>query len=111
MSKSGTIPQHFGWRHFDPASRLLRILLIRVAGGVWHLVQLCGPQNAAPPLSMRTGIVCGLTAAGQKIVETDPQSALGRLTQEGGRRRAVAEGDLGDQDDEDGEEDIGGIAA
>ena len=81
--------------------------LVRVADRVWNLEQLCGPRNAAPPPGTRTALVRDLTAAGQKIVTTDPQSALGRLTQEGNRRCGVVEDNL---EDEDGKAE-GGIAA
>jgi hypothetical protein len=85
--------------------------LIRVADSAWHLEQLCGPKNAAPPAGVRAALIRDLTAAGQRIVMTQPDAALGRLVQEGRRRRAEIEDDLEDEDDEGGEEDAEGIAA
>lgn len=85
--------------------------LVSVAERVWYLQELCGPQNAAPPSGMRANLIRDLTAAGQRIVMVDPQAALGRLTQERRRRRAAIEDDLGEEEDEDEGEDVGGIAA
>jgi hypothetical protein len=82
--------------------------LHRVADGVWHFEQCAGPKNAAPPSGVRSALLRGLTAAGLRIVETDPQSALARIEQE-------AQGWRGDDDDLDGgdaeEEDEDEIAA
>jgi hypothetical protein len=83
--------------------------LIRVADGAWYLEQLCGPKNAAPPAGVRAALIRDLTAAGQRIVMTQPDAALGRLVQEGQRRRAAVDDDLEDDGEEDEGED--GIAA
>ena len=58
---------------------------------------------------MRSALIHGLAAAGLRIVETDPQSALARIEQEA-RQRRNAEDDLEDEDDE-GANDLDGIAA
>ncbi|WP_431271653.1 hypothetical protein [Dankookia sp. P2] len=48
----------------------------------------------------RTALVRDLTATGQKIVTTNPQSALARLTHTDDRRRGKIEGDIEDEDDD-----------
>jgi hypothetical protein len=80
--------------------------LHRVADRVWQYEQCAGPKNASPPSGVRSALIRGLTAAGLRIVETDPQSALARIEQEA-QRRNEDENDLedGDGDEEDDDED------
>ena len=82
--------------------------LHRVANGVWQFEQCAGPKNALPPPGMRSALIRGLTAAGLRIVATDPQTALARIEQEACRGRDA--GDDLDGDDEE-EDDEGEIAA
>jgi hypothetical protein len=77
----------------------LLVALRRVGGGIWLLDQQFGPRNAAPPRGARSALLRDLTAAGLRIVTTDPQDALARLESEAGRKRDAAD------DHADGEED------
>jgi hypothetical protein len=82
----------------------LLVALHRVADGVWQYEQCAGPKNAAPPPGARSALIRGLVAAGLKIVETDPQTALARIEQEAMRGRdgeGDLEDDLGEGDDDD----------
>jgi hypothetical protein len=85
--------------------------LRRVGADLWVFEQMAGPRNVAPPKGVQAALLRDLTAAGLKIVETDPQSALSRLDGQTRRGRAAVEDDLEDEDEEDGEEDANGIAA
>jgi hypothetical protein len=85
--------------------------LRRVGADLWVFEQMAGPRNVAPPKGVQAALLRDLTAAGLKIVETDPQSALSRLDGQTRRGRAAVEDDLEDEDEEDGEEDAEGIAA
>jgi hypothetical protein len=85
--------------------------LIRVAHGVWHLEQMCGPKNTAPAPGMRANLIRDLASAGQRMVMMEPDAALSRLVQERQHRRAAIENDQGVEDDEDREDDADGIAA
>jgi hypothetical protein len=77
--------------------------LHRVTSGVWQFDQLAGRKNAAPPAGARSALIRGLVAAGLKIVETDPQTALARIEQEASRGRD-SEVDLDDDLDEEGDD-------
>jgi hypothetical protein len=81
----------------------LLVALHRVADGVWQFEQCAGPKNAAPPPGARSALIRGLVAAGLKIVETDPQTALARIEQEATRRRD-GEIDWGDDFDDEGDD-------
>lgn len=85
--------------------------LSRVAHGVWHLEQMCGPKNAAPPPGMRATLIHDLITAGQRVVMMEPDAALCRLAREGRRTREAIDGDLEDVDDEYRADDADGIAA
>jgi hypothetical protein len=77
--------------------------LHRVATGLWQFEQCAGPKNALPPPGVRSALVRHLVAAGLRIVETDAQSALARIEHEATRGRD-GEVDLGDADDEEGDD-------
>lgn len=109
---------HHHFRLLDGTSVFLTIdtppllaSLRRVGADLWVFDQIAGPRNVAPPKGMQAALLRDLVAAGLKIVETDPQSALSRLDSQTRRGRAVVQDDLEDRDDEGGEEDIDGIAA
>ena len=56
---------------------------------------------------MRSALIRDLTSAGLRMVMTLPDAALGRLVQEGRRRRAVVDDDLEDDEGEgEGEDEI-----
>ena len=61
--------------------------LHRVTGGVWQFEQRAGRKNAAPSAGTKSALIRGLSPAGLKIVETDPQSALARIEQAATRGR------------------------
>jgi hypothetical protein len=83
--------------------------LHRVTDGVWQFEQLVGLKNASPPAGVRSALIRDLTAAGLRIVRTDPHSALARIEQEAQRRR---EGGGGGEDlEDDGDEEADEIAA
>jgi hypothetical protein len=82
----------------------LLVALRRVGSGLWVLEQVAGPKNHAPPKGIQAALLRDLAAAGLKIVTIDPQTAYARLNDESRSRRALAdldEGDL-DQDADDG---------
>jgi hypothetical protein len=86
----------------------LLVALRRVGGGLWILEQVAGPKNQAPPRGIQTALLRDLAAAGLKIVTIDPQTAYTRLHDESRSRRALA--DL-DEDDVDDDQDDGIDAA
>jgi hypothetical protein len=76
--------------------------LHRVADSVWQYEQCAGPKNSSPSPGAKSALLRGLVAAGLKIVETDPQSALARIEQEA-TRGSGGEVDLDDDLDEEGD--------
>jgi uncharacterized protein YjiS (DUF1127 family) len=90
----------------DPA---LLVALRRVGGGLWVLEQMAGPKNRAPTKDTQATLLRDLADAGLKIVTTDPQAAYARLHHDSRSRRALA--DLNDDDlDEDAADGIDGNA-
>jgi hypothetical protein len=87
----------------------LLVSLRRVRAGLWHLEQMAGPKNAPPPAGAKEALLRDLTAAGLRIVATDPASALSRL---GGTRRVLRlAADAEDDGDEEDGDDEGELAA
>ena len=80
------------------------VALRRVAPGVWMLDQMAGRENEAPPAGARAALLRGLSAAGTRVVSTDPASALSRLDTDARRGRGARDGDPDDAE-EDGLDD------
>jgi hypothetical protein len=53
--------------------------LRRVGPGLWHIDQLTGPKNAAPPFALRQSLEQKLRGAGIKLVEVSPGYAISNL--------------------------------
>ena len=83
--------------------------LARIADGAWYLEQMCGLKNAAPPYGVRATLIRDLPNAVQRIAMTQPDTALGRLVQDGRCRPGAINDDLEDEDHEG--ENEHGIAA
>jgi hypothetical protein len=78
----------------------LLAVMNRIAPRVWHLEQIAGPKNVAPPTGVEAALVRGLSDEGIKIVSDDPQSALGCLVQRPPRSlRHVGIGDDANEED------------
>jgi hypothetical protein len=86
----------------------LLVALRRVHAKLWHLEQMAGPKNAPPPSGAREALVRDLTAAGLRIISTDPASALSRL---GGTTRRIPRFAEADAEDGGDDEDDGELAA
>lgn len=82
--------------------------LHRVAADVWQFEQCMGPKNASPPAGVQSGLIRDLSAAGLRIVRTDPHSALATIMREA--RRGHEDDDYLDDEDDDDHDD-GEIAA
>jgi uncharacterized protein YjiS (DUF1127 family) len=78
----------------------LLVALRRISGGLWMLEQVAGPKNQAPPRGTQAALLRDLAAAGLKIVTIDPQAAYARLHDECRSRRALADLDEDDLDDD-----------
>jgi hypothetical protein len=79
----------------------LLVALHRAHGAVWVLEQMAGPKNAAPPPGARDALVRDLTAAGLRIISTDPASALSRLGDSTRRLPRFLRPEAADDDDEE----------
>jgi hypothetical protein len=85
----------------------LLVALRRVHAKLWYLEQVAGPKNAAPPPGAKEAFLHDLTAAGLRVIATDPASALSRLC--GTTRRVLRFADA--EDDGNEEDDEGELAA
>lgn len=83
--------------------------LHRVSDGVWQFEQCAGPKNCRPPAGVQSRLIRDLTAAGLRVVRTDPHNALATIMREA--RRGHEEGDDQLDDDDQDEEDDDDIAA